>query len=110
MEHEEIAFSVDVATADGSGRIVVTPSGELDMATQGELRAALEEASAAAHVTLDLGRLRFLDTSGLRLILETAEASRRDGFGFSVLPGGPSVQRLFEVAGVAGLVPFRERT
>jgi len=109
MEHEEIAFSVDVTTAD-RGHVVVTPSGELDMATQGELRRALEAASAGSHVTLDLARLRFLDTSGLRLILETAEASRRDGFGFSVLPGGPPVQRLFEVSGVADLVPFRERT
>ena len=34
MEHEEIAFSVDVATAD-DGCVVVAPKGELDMATQG---------------------------------------------------------------------------
>ena len=33
----------------------------------------------AGAVTLDLAGLRFLDTSGLRLILETAEAARRGG-------------------------------
>ena len=110
MEHEEIAFSVDVATAE-DGRVVVTPSGELDMATQGELRAALERAAEErGAVTLDLGALRFLDTSGLRLILETTEASRREGFTFSVRPGSEPIQRLFEVAGVADLVPFVQRT
>ena len=107
MEHE-IAFSVEVGPAAGGG-VVVTPRGELDMATQGELRAALEEATAAGAVTLDLGRLLFLDTSGLRLVLETAEHSRRDGFTFAVLPGSPAVQRLFEVAGVVDLVPFSDR-
>ena len=109
MEHGEIAFTVDVATAD-DGRVIVVPSGELDMATEGELRAALERAAAkSSAVTLDLGELRFLDTSGLRLILETAELARRDDFAFSVRPGPDSVQRLFEVAGVVGLVPFDDR-
>jgi anti-sigma B factor antagonist len=106
MQHEEIGFSVEMAEHD-DGRVVVLPRGELDMATQAELRAALEDAArSGALVVLDLGALRFVDTSGLRLILETAEASRRDGFTFSVLPGRPAVQRLFEVAGVEGLVPF----
>ena len=107
MDPDEIAFSVDVGGGpDGS---VVTPRGELDMATQGELRAALEEQAARGAVTLDLSGLRFLDTSGLRLILETAAAAERDGFRFSVLPGNETVQRLFEVAGVRELVPFADR-
>ena len=64
----------------------------------------------AGAVTLDLAALQFLDTSGLRLILETAEAARRDGFAFTVLPGIPAVQRLFDVAGVTELRPVRRPT
>jgi anti-anti-sigma factor len=106
MDRDEIEFKVDVGGGrDGS---VVAPRGELDMATQGELRAAIEQQAARGAVTLDLSGLRFLDTSGLRLILETAEASRREGFRFSVLPGNAAVQRLFDVAGVTELVPFSE--
>jgi anti-anti-sigma factor len=106
MDPEEIEFSVEVGGgADGS---IVTPHGELDLATQGRLRTALEQQAARGAVTLDLSRLRFLDTSGLRLILELTEAAARDGFAFSVLPGNPSVQRLFDVAGVRELVPFAE--
>ena len=59
-------------------------------------------------LTLDLSGLRFLDTSGLRLVLETAERARRDRRELTVVPGTPAVQRLFEVAGVAELVPFRD--
>ena len=109
MEHEEVAFSVEVLTGD-DGRVVVIPRGELDMATQGELRGALGLAKSSGNVVLDLGMLRFVDTSGLRLILETAEASRREGFGFTVLRGSAAVQRLFDVAGVEELVPFEEPT
>ena len=105
MDRDEIVFTVDVGGGeDGS---VVAPRGELDMATQGELRAALEQQATRGTVTLDLSGLRFIDTSGLRLVLETAEASRRKGFAFTVLPGIPAVQRLFDVAGVTELVPFR---
>jgi anti-anti-sigma factor len=106
MDAEEVAFTVDVA--DEPGGVRITPRGELDVATQGQLRAVLER-HATGPVTLDLGQLRFLDTSGLRLILETAEAARRDARELAVLPGNTAVQRLFDVAGVAELVPFRGR-
>ena len=107
MDAEEVVFTVAVdAEPDG---VRITPRGELDVATQGALREVLERHAGAASLALDLGALRFLDTSGLRLILETAEAARRDGGGFAVLPGAPEVQRLFELAGVAELVPFRDR-
>jgi anti-sigma B factor antagonist len=101
MHQDEIEFAVEV---DGG---TVVPRGELDIATQGELRAVLLREAAGGAVILDLSRLRFIDTSGMRLILETAAAAKREGFDFTVLPGSPSVQRLFEVAGVTELVPFR---
>jgi anti-sigma B factor antagonist len=107
VDPDKVAFTVEVSPEPGGVR--VTPHGELDIATQPELRAALERHADAGEVTLDLGGLRFLDTSGLRLILERAEAARRDGFTFSVLPGSPEVQRFFDVAGVAELIPFRDR-
>ena len=106
MDREEVVFAVEVVERPGGA--IVRPSGELDMATQAELRAALETQAAAGAVTLDLAGLLFLDTSGLRLILETAEAAGRGASDFAVLPGIPAVMRLFDVAGVTALVPFRD--
>jgi anti-anti-sigma factor len=106
MDREELVFTIEVRT-DG-GVSLVAPHGELDMGTQEELRTVLHEQAATGDVTLDLAGVSFLDTSGLRLILETAQMARRDGFRFTVLPGSPSVQRLFEIAGVLELVPFRD--
>lgn len=104
MEQEDVTFGIDVR--EGPEGTVVTPRGELDMATAGELRDAL--AAVEGPLTLDLSALRFVDTSGLRLVLEVTDQSRRDGRGFAVVPGVPAVQRLFEVAGVVELVPFTE--
>jgi anti-anti-sigma factor len=103
VDPDHIAFTIE---AEGG---VVRPRGELDVATTGQLREALrDQAERHGNVTLDLGQLRFLDTSGLRLVLETAEAARRDGFAFTVLPGVPEVQRLFDLAGVSGMIPFAD--
>ncbi len=101
MNREELLFTVDAA--DG----FVRPRGELDLSTVPLVEAALHEQGAAhGRVTLDLGRLTFVDSSGLRLVLKTMEAAQREGFGFAVLPGGPQIQRLFELAGIADRVPF----
>ncbi|HWT25643.1 MAG TPA: STAS domain-containing protein [Solirubrobacteraceae bacterium] len=103
MDQDDIAFTVE------SGEGVVRPRGELDVATAAPLRAAMrEQVERHGGVTLDLGGLRFLDTSGLRLVLETAEAARREGFAFTVLRGVPEVQRLFDLAGVSAMIPFAD--
>jgi anti-sigma B factor antagonist len=106
VDPEDVPFSIELA--EGPDGAIVRPHGELDLATQQELRDALAAHAGPGTLTLDLSALRFLDTSGLRLILETAEAARRDGASFAVLPGPEAVQRLFEIAGVVELVPFRE--
>ena len=104
MEQEDVTFGIDVR--EGPEGTVVTPRGELDLATAGQLRDAL--AAVEGPLTLDLSALRFVDTSGLRLVLEVTDQARRDGRAFAVVPGIPAVQRLFEVAGVTELVPFTE--
>jgi anti-anti-sigma factor len=60
------------------------------------------------HVTLDLRDVSFLDSSGLRMILEWDSMSRADGFAFSLVPGSPPVQRIFELTGTTERLNFVE--
>jgi len=57
-------------------------SGELDMASKGKLDAEIRAvlASDCEHVVLDLRGLGFMDSTGLRLLLQLDARSREDGF------------------------------
>jgi anti-anti-sigma factor len=57
-------------------------------------------------VRLDLRGLKFIDSSGLHLILRYGQEAKRDGVSLEVVPGVPAVQRVFELAGVTALLPF----
>ena len=46
---------------------------------------------------LDLSDLDFLDSSGLRCVLDYDAEGRQDGFSLALVPGSPRVQRVFEL-------------
>ena len=88
--------------------VFVRPVGELDLATVPIVDAQLSELAAAgfASLVLDLRKLRFMDSCGLRLLLSWDARARADGVDVSVVPGPPAVQRVFELAGVSELLTF----
>lgn len=100
-------FRLDVEREGDTVR--VRPVGELDLATVGrvenELR-ALRDAGVRG-VIVDLGGLTFMDSTGLSLMLRWTAAAERDGFAFSLIPGAAPIQRVFELAGIAGHLHFR---
>jgi anti-sigma B factor antagonist len=100
-------FHVEVAT-DGDG-VRVAPVGELDLGTLPDVEERLDELLSARPraLVLDLRGLRFIDTSGLRLVLRLQARTRRDGVELALVPGSPRVQRIFEICGVLELLPFR---
>ena len=92
----------------GRGAVHIAPVGELDMATARVLEAHLSKQRMAGfkHLTLDLRDVCFLDSTGLRLILEWDAMSRSDGFAFDLVAGPPVVQRLFELTGTVQRLSF----
>ena len=90
------------------GWIRVRPHGELDLASAGQLDGKLRELREAGFdlIELDLSSLTFLDSTGLRLVLAWDGEARRDGMQLRLRPGPPAVQRVFEVTGVLGRLPF----
>ena len=76
--------------------------GELDLASAPLLREEIggAEAVAAEMLVLDLEDLKFIDSTGLRVVLEGHERARERGQEFAVTPGSQQVQRLLSVTGV----------
>jgi anti-sigma B factor antagonist len=85
-------------------RVILQLDGELDMANAPRLQGAIESADLdATHmVVLDLQQLRFIDSTGLRIILSARERCAGRGQEFAITPGSPQVQRVLSLTGVAG--------
>ena len=87
--------------------VVVTPEGDVDLETVEPIQAELEAAYARARaVVLDLRAVTFIDSSGVRLLVEAELLSRRDGFAFLVVRGPEPVERLLDLAGLTDRVPL----
>jgi len=99
-------FTWDVVHDGRSVRIV--PVGELDLASCGQLEPAIRELlrAGAERLVIDLRRVCFLDSTGLRLALALDAAARGDGFDLELIPGPPDVQRVFEITGTVETLPF----
>jgi anti-sigma B factor antagonist len=84
-------------------RIVLHLTGELDLASAPIFERALEDADVASTplLVLDLDDLKFVDSTGLRVILLAHEGSRGRGQEFAITPGSPQVQRLLSITSVA---------
>jgi anti-sigma B factor antagonist len=78
------------------------------MATVPQVDTQIEELvkSGFKKMVLDLGGLTFLDSTGLRLLLKWTHAARADGLAFELLPGGPTVERVLDIAGVRTELDF----
>jgi anti-sigma B factor antagonist len=82
-------------------------SGELDLSNTGTLGQEILDklAASAPGVVLDLTEVEFLDSSGLRLVLETAQRAEGAGQEFAlVMLDGSFVARLIEGTGVDRIV------
>jgi anti-sigma B factor antagonist len=97
----------DVLTKREPTGLVVVPRGEIDLATVDLVRDAVErDHQPGEAVVLDLREVAFMDTSGLRYVLELTDRGNREGFALRLVRGPRAVQRVFEVSGLAPRLPF----
>jgi anti-sigma B factor antagonist len=82
--------------------------GELDLAgaQQMEERMVAIDEEGPARVVIDLGGLAFIDSTGLRLLLQADTRARARGYELFLRPGAPAVQRVFEVTGALDVLRF----
>ena len=87
-------------TVRGSAQ-VITLSGELDIATSPQLRAALMEGDEADHlVIVDLTMVSFIDSTALSALILGYKQRRNRGSDLRLVGVQPQVARVFEVTGL----------
>ena len=102
-------FSIEVtAGRDGHG-VVVAVAGELDVTTAPAVESMLRAQLAAGAVLLDLKRLSFMDSSGIRLLDAVLRDMRPMGWTLLIVPAlQPPVRRIIELTGMTNSLPFDE--
>jgi anti-sigma B factor antagonist len=102
-----VASPFDIFYVRFDGEIFVTVIGELDVSTVPQLRAVWSEVAAKSEtVTLDLTRLEFIDSSGIRALLLTYRESQRAGLDLYLTRSGEKVMGALQLMDVVNELPF----
>ena len=83
-------------------RLLIVPTGELDLETADRLADALREQFAVGfrHIVADLRELLFIDSSGIRVLWQVHREAERDGLRLSVIPGSGEVRQALRMTGL----------
>jgi anti-anti-sigma factor len=99
-----------ISSVVDDGTASITLAGELDLAGAHKLEASLDEVErqGTARLVIDLRSLAFIDSTGLRLLLQADARARERGCELVLRAGEPSVQRVFEVTGALDVLRFED--
>jgi anti-anti-sigma factor len=91
----ELGSQLDIAPTDDGWAL----SGEVDAHTAPTLASALA-ALPAGTVRIDMAEVSFMDSSGLRVLMEATARARDAGGDLVVVRPSPTVTRLVEISGL----------
>jgi anti-sigma B factor antagonist len=91
-------------------RYLLQVSGELDLATNERVVEAIKraEASDAKTIVLDLTEVSFIDSSGIRALVQGALESRENGQRLRLVPVQGQVRRVLEMCGLLNHFNFTD--
>lgn len=91
-----------LAVSTHAHRTVVTVSGEIDLATQGQLRAKLNDLVVAGHVdlVLDLSGVDFVDSTGLGALIGTRRRVHAFHGSLALVIPNEAVMKVFTITGL----------
>ena len=89
---------LEIDTQQRNGAVHLVLAGELDIASAAELEEQLSAHEGQAPVlVLDLRRVEFIDSSGIRTLITADERARTSGRRLVVVRGPAAVERIFNV-------------
>src|SRR3954465_10727693 len=101
--------TLSLHTYQESDAVRVAVSGELDLSSalvfEEELR-RIEESSEVPLLVLDLRSLKFMDSTGLRLILSAHARAVKSGRKLAIREGGEAGRRIFKITGLLARLNF----
>ncbi|MGH2833931.1 MAG: STAS domain-containing protein [Solirubrobacteraceae bacterium] len=99
-------FEVLSETHGASRRLTLI--GELDLATVPRVESAVDAALACEvrQLTIDLAKLSFLDSSGVRLLLQLAHSAEHGGWTLALVNLPERLRGIFKLTGVDENLPL----
>jgi anti-anti-sigma factor len=99
-------FSVDVKR-HGTAAVILL-HGDFALAHEKQFRQRVDEIpiTRVEKLVLDLRDVSFVDSTGLRMILELWSWSRRDDFEFGIVPGEGQAHKVLRLAGLDQALPL----
>ena len=94
-----------VATNESDGITHITLEGELNLETARAVTEAWDDRSTQS-VVIDLRRLSFIDSQGVRALLQLHYDSQREGVRLAMVRGSGQIERVFELTRVGELLPL----
>ncbi|WP_460603955.1 STAS domain-containing protein [Jatrophihabitans fulvus] len=97
-------LTVQAQPTDDSGTAVIEVVGSIDVASRDRLADATRTAldSGASTIVLDLAGVSFIDSTGIGTLVDAAGAASEAGGSLLVRDPSRPVERILEVAGLAG--------
>jgi anti-anti-sigma factor len=101
-------FEIDSVRDGEAGRVRL--NGELDIATVPRVQQAVDEllAGGVQRLVIDLSRLGFVDSSGLRLFIVLDRRAAAEGWTLGLIRPRGAALTVFEVSGAEENLPFIE--
>ena len=92
----------DLTISDVGDDVLVSCDGELDVDTADRFRASMDWVVALhpERVHLDCSGIRFVDSMGIRMMMQLTSSCRQKGIALT-LSTSPEMQRLFDTIGVS---------
>jgi len=107
--HQHLVSPTARATASGGStvKLTIVPPDELDLDSAPALIEQLEEV-AGSNVDLDCSGIAFIDSSGMRALVELHERWASDGCAFVLVKPSTTLRRLLELTQLEDTFVIRE--
>jgi anti-sigma B factor antagonist len=110
-DSDDLGFAdLSIVVSQHAATTTIALSGDWDLAQRDKARSALLSALACQpdRVVLDLGRLTFMDSSGVHGVIELARRAAHLNIELVVIPGSQAVRRLFDLCGISESLTFAD--